>query len=126
MTGHKKPEYSGVAKFLVHVSRPEVQAAWHRATGYLPTTQAAFELTRKQGFYDSHPGTEIPLSELRGDPGARAKVTRYAQASLIRTIVDEELEAAWARRKTPKEAVDSAVDRGNRLLRTASSPAPAR
>ena len=28
---------------------------WHTTTGYVPITQAAYELTRKSGFYDKNP-----------------------------------------------------------------------
>ena len=45
-----REEYSGVAKFFGFLSKPEVQAAWHQNTGYLPITRAAFDLTRAQGF----------------------------------------------------------------------------
>jgi len=118
MAGKKKPEYVGVGKFLAYVSRPAVQAEWHQATGYLPTTEVAFKSVRKEGYPERHPGAEVALNELSGDPGARAKMTRFEQASAIRSIVDDELEAAWTRRKTPKDAVDAAVERGNQFLRT--------
>ena len=49
-------EYKGVAKFFSFLSKPDVQAAWHQNTGYLPITRAAFDLTRAQGFYDRNPG----------------------------------------------------------------------
>ncbi|MGS6341431.1 sn-glycerol-3-phosphate ABC transporter substrate-binding protein UgpB, partial [Enterobacter intestinihominis] len=35
----------------------------------------------------------------------------------IRTIVDEELESVTTRNKTTEQALDSAVERGNQLLR---------
>jgi len=35
----------------------------------------------------------------------------------IRDVEDEELEAVWSGKKTPKEALDDAVKRGNALLR---------
>jgi sn-glycerol 3-phosphate transport system substrate-binding protein len=35
----------------------------------------------------------------------------------IRGIIDEELEAIWSGDKSPQEAMDSAVERGNGLLR---------
>ena len=35
MSGKKPPEYRGVARFLSYLSRPEVQAQWHQATGFL-------------------------------------------------------------------------------------------
>jgi sn-glycerol 3-phosphate transport system substrate-binding protein len=48
-------EYRGVASFFAYLSRPDVQARWHQAIGYLPITQAAYELTRAQGFYERNP-----------------------------------------------------------------------
>ena len=32
-------------------------------------------------------------------------------------IVDEELESVWTGKKTPQQALDTAVERGNQLLR---------
>lgn len=119
MAGKKKPEYAGVAKFLAYLASPQVQAAWHESTGYLPTTEVAFQAAKNQAS-PRYPGAEVALSELGADRRGLAKVMPYEHASAIRAIVDEELEAAWSRRKTPKEAVDDAVERGNRLLRTFS------
>jgi sn-glycerol 3-phosphate transport system substrate-binding protein len=51
-----RAEYAGVAKFFAFLSKPEVQAAWHQNTGYLPITRAAYDLTRAQGVYDRNPG----------------------------------------------------------------------
>jgi sn-glycerol 3-phosphate transport system substrate-binding protein len=35
----------------------------------------------------------------------------------MRTILNEEMEAIWTDKKTPKQALDDAVKRGNDLLR---------
>ena len=35
----------------------------------------------------------------------------------IRDVIDEELEAVWSGKKTPRQALDEAVKRGNELLR---------
>jgi sn-glycerol 3-phosphate transport system substrate-binding protein len=35
----------------------------------------------------------------------------------IRMIIDEELEQVWGEKKTPQQALDSAVSRGDELLR---------
>ena len=51
MAGKKAPEYKGVAAFFNFISSPEVQAASHQRTGYLPITTAAFKLTDSSGFY---------------------------------------------------------------------------
>ena len=44
-----REEYKGVAKFFAFLSKPEVQAAWHQNTGYLPITRAAYDLTPRAG-----------------------------------------------------------------------------
>ena len=117
LAGRSKAEYTGVARFFAYLLRPEVQAEWHQQTGYLPATEAGAELTRKTGFYASHPGADVAVSELPRSPAAGVKLARFAPATYIRSIVNEELEAAWMGRKAPKDAVDAAVERGNRLLK---------
>ncbi len=100
------------------MSRAEVQAAWHQQTGYLPITLAAYELSKKQGFYDKNPGTDTSILQLNlNPPTANSKGLRFGNFVQIRDIFDEELEAAFAGKKTAKEALDSAVKRGNDLLR---------
>ncbi len=118
MAGHKKAEYRGVAKFLAWLSQPAVQAEWHQKTGYVPTTIAAYELTRKQGFYEKNPGHEIAIRQLLlKNPTSDTKGIRLGLFPQIRAIIDEELEQVWALTKTPKQALDDAVGRGNLLLR---------
>jgi len=118
MNGHKKPEYAGVAKFFAYLTRPEVQAEWHQQTGYVPTTLAAYELTKKAGFYEKNPGQEIAVRQLLlKNPTLDTKGIRLGNFVQIRTIIDEELEAVWAFTKTPKQALDAAVERGNVVLR---------
>ena len=118
MNGHKKPEYAGVAKFLAYLSQPEVQAEWHQKTGYVPTTIAAYELTKKQGFYEKNPGHEIAIRQLLlKNPSSETKGIRLGSFPQIRAIIEEELEQVWNLSKTPKQALDEAAERGNQLLR---------
>src|ERR1700704_1864374 len=58
-----RDEYKGVAKFFAFLSKPEVQAAWHQNTGYMPIPRAGFDLTRAQGFYDRNPGAAISIEQ---------------------------------------------------------------
>jgi len=109
--------YKGIAKFFTFLSSPEVQADWHQSTGYVPITLAAYELTRKQGFYDKNPGTDIAIKELTNKPPtANSKGLRLGNFVQIRNINDEELEAVWSGQKTAKQALDDAVKRGNEQL----------
>lgn len=118
LAGHPEAEYEGVAKFFSYLSRPEVQAEWHQQTGYLPITLAAYDLTKEQGFYEENPGTETALIQMTGKaPTENSKGIRLGSFDQIRTVIDEELEAVWVGDKTAQAALDSAVERGNVLLR---------
>ena len=113
-----REEYKGVAKFFGYLSKPEVQAAWHQNTGYLPITRAAFELTRAQGFYDRNPGTAISIEQITlKAPTENSRGVRLGSFVLIRDVIDDELEQAFSGKKSAQAALDSAVERGNRLLR---------
>jgi sn-glycerol 3-phosphate transport system substrate-binding protein len=113
-----RAEYKGVAKFFAYLSKPQVQAAWHQHTGYLPVTQAAFDLTRAQGFYDRNPGTAISIEQITlKPPTENSRGVRLGSFVLIRDVIDDELEQAFSGKKSAKAALDSAVERGNRLLR---------
>jgi sn-glycerol 3-phosphate transport system substrate-binding protein len=111
-------EYKGVAKFFGFLSKPEVQAAWHQNTGYLPITRAAFDLTRAQGFYDRNPGAAIATEQIiLKPPTENSRGVRLGSFVLIRDVIDDELEQAFSGKKTAQAAMESAVERGNRLLR---------
>ncbi len=120
-------EYKGVAKFFAFLSRPEVQAAWHQNTGYLPITRAAFDLTRAQGFYDRNPGTAISIEQITlKPPTENSRGLRLGSFVLIRDVIDDELEQAFSGKKPTQAALDSAVERGNRLLRQFERASPDR
>jgi sn-glycerol 3-phosphate transport system substrate-binding protein len=116
MAGRRKADYAGVARFLAFFSRPEVQAEWHQRTGLVPLTAAAYELTRKAGFYKKHPGHEIAVRQimLKGTPNWRS--LRLGQHPRLRSIIDEEIELAWEGKKAPLDALNAAVTRGNAFL----------
>ena len=118
MGGKKPAEYRGVAKFFGYLSRPEVQMEWHTKTGYVPITLAAYELTRKSGFYAKEPGAEMVVKQLtHKPPTANSKGLRFGNFVQGREVIEEELEAAFAGRKDAKTAMDDAVRRGNEVLR---------
>lgn len=118
LAGHDSEEYKGVGEFLAYLSSTDVQAKWHQDTGYLPITIAAGEATRASGFYDENPGTDVAVIQMTAkEPTANSKGLRLGSFDQIRGIIDEELEAIWAGDKTAQEAMDSAKERGDALLR---------
>jgi sn-glycerol 3-phosphate transport system substrate-binding protein len=116
MAGHKPAEYKGVAAFFNYLSSPEVQAASHQRTGYLPITTAAFKLTEASGFYKKFPGTDVAPTQMIRKTTDKSRGIRLGNFLQIRTIIDEELEQVWAGKKTAKEGLDAAVQRGNEQL----------
>ncbi|WP_299280726.1 sn-glycerol-3-phosphate ABC transporter substrate-binding protein UgpB [uncultured Tateyamaria sp.] len=118
MEGHEDAEYKGVGEFLSFLSSSDVQASWHQNTGYLPITAEAGVATRAAGFYEQNPGTDIAVIQMTAkEPTANSKGLRLGSFDQIRGIIDEELEGIWAGDKTAQEAMDSAKERGDALLR---------
>ncbi|MGE5475319.1 MAG: sn-glycerol-3-phosphate ABC transporter substrate-binding protein UgpB [Bacteroidales bacterium] len=118
MAGHGRNDYLGVARFFDYLSSPEIQAATHQRTGYLPITREAYSLSRREGFYASNPETEVAVKQITlHRPTEYSKGVRLGNFVRIRDVIDEELDAVWAGRKDAQAALDDAVRRGNELLR---------
>ena len=111
-------EYKGVDKFLAFLSDTDRQVEIHKASGYLPITKAAYEKAKAQGFYKDQPYLETPLMELTNKPPTEnSRGLRLGNMVQLRDIWAEEIEQALAGKKTAKQALDSAVERGNTMLR---------
>ncbi len=118
MGGKKPDEYKGVAKFFAFLSQPEIQMEWHTATGYVPITMAAYQMTRKSGFYDKNPGLDMAIKELTYKaPTANSKGLRFGNFVQGREVIEEEMEAVFSGKKDAKSGLDEAVRRGNEILR---------
>jgi sn-glycerol 3-phosphate transport system substrate-binding protein len=116
MSGKKPAEYKAVAAFFNYLSQPEVAAKSHQRTGYLPVTKASFELTDKSGFYKENPGTDVSVTQMIRKTTDKSRGVRLGNFVQVRTIIDEEFEGIWSGKKTPKEAIDTAIKRGNEQL----------
>lgn len=116
MSGKKPVEYKGVGAFFDYLSRADVQAKSHQMTGYLPITLAAFEMTEKSGFYAKNPGADVAVNQMIRKTTDKSRGIRLGNFVQIRAIIDEELEGVWAGKQGVKEALDTAVRRGNEQL----------
>lgn len=113
----KPAEYAAVAKFFSYLSQADVQMAWHTKTGYVPITQAAYDMTKKSGFYDKDPGAELAVKQLTHKaPTANSKGLRFGNFVQGRTVIEEELEAVFSGKKTAKQGLDDAVRRADEIL----------
>jgi sn-glycerol 3-phosphate transport system substrate-binding protein len=116
MAGKKPAEYKGVAAFFAHLSKPEIAAASHQRTGYLPVTIASFQLTEKSGFYKANPGTDVSVNQMIRKVTDKSRGIRLGNFVQIRTIIDEEMEQVWAGKKSAKDGLEAAKKRGDELL----------
>ena len=118
MSGKKAEDYKGVTKFFSYLSSTAVQVDWHKSTGYVPITNAAYEATRKEGYYTKVPGADMAVRQLTNKPPTpNSKGLRFGNYVQGREVIEEELEAVFAGKKTAKAAMDDAVRRGNEILR---------
>jgi sn-glycerol 3-phosphate transport system substrate-binding protein len=117
MSGKKPNEYKGVAKFLSYLADPQRQAQWHQQTGYLPITPVAYEITKKAGFYEKNPGTDISVRQMTLNPPAPfTRGLRFGSMPQVRDVIEEEMENMLAGKQDAKAALDNAVRRGDELL----------
>ena len=79
-------------------------------------TIASFELTEKSGFYKTNPGTDVAPNQMIRKTTDKSRGIRLGNFVQIRTIIDEEMEQVWNGKKSPKEGLDAAIQRGNEQL----------
>lgn len=120
MTAPKRTaeEYKGVVEFFRFISQPEVVAKWHMETGFLPITFGGFERAQSLGYYRQNPGADIPYRQLtRTEPSENSRGLRLGNMPEIRNVIQEELEKALQGQQSAQQAMESAVARGNVILR---------
>ena len=116
--GLSPEEERGVAQFLAFLSERDAQENGHKDTGYIPVTVEAYESLKAAGYYDENPTMEIPVLQLAAkQPTENSGGLRLGNLVQIRDVIREEMEAAFSGAKTAQQALDTAVSRGNELLR---------
>ena len=116
MAGKPAAEYKGVADFLNFLNDTKVQAASHQRTGYLPVNTEAYKLTVASGFYEKKPGTDVAVTQMIRKATDKSRGIRLGNFVQVRSIADEETEQIWTGKKTPQQALDAVVQRGNEQL----------
>ena len=73
-------------------------------------------MQKKQGFYEKNPGTDVAVQQMIVKTTNNSRGVRAGNFPQIRDVMDEELEAVWAGKKTAKQGLDDAVKRGNDII----------
>ncbi|SCX31251.1 sn-glycerol-3-phosphate-binding periplasmic protein UgpB precursor [Agrobacterium sp. DSM 25558] len=116
MSGKPEAENKCVADFFQFLTSPEIQKFYHQATGYVAITQAAYELAKKEGYYEKQPVAEIGIKQLSLPGGEWSKGYRLGFYPQIRTVMEREYGRIFSGEVQPKEALEIIEKEGNELL----------
>ncbi|MFC0245525.1 extracellular solute-binding protein [Falsochrobactrum ovis] len=118
MKGHSDEEYKGAAAFFDFLAKPETQVWWSKNTGYVPVTTTAYEALKEEGYFEKHPTRAIAIEQLMRKPNSDNSLGfRFGNSNQANVFIMEEVMAAVLGQKPAQEALDSAVTRGNEVLR---------
>nr|WP_170461653.1 extracellular solute-binding protein [Ruegeria arenilitoris] len=116
MAGKSDEENKATAAFFEFLTKPETQYMWHRETGYVPITTAAYEMAKGDGHYDRAPAAEVGIKQLSLPAGENTKGYRMGFYVQIRDVMNRE----YGRILTGETSVDDAFkaieDEANGLL----------
>jgi sn-glycerol 3-phosphate transport system substrate-binding protein len=119
LSGKTEDEYKAAAAYLSFLATPESEEFWVSNTGYIPVTKAGYNALLAKGFYNDAPykNRDIALKSLTfTEPNNLTRGIRLGSFIQIRAEWLAEVQAAFAGQKTMKEALDTAVSRGNEQL----------
>jgi sn-glycerol 3-phosphate transport system substrate-binding protein len=116
MSGKSAEQNKCVADFFQFLTSPEIQKFYHQATGYVAITEAAYELAKKEGYYDKEPVAEVGIKQLKLDDGEWSKGYRLGFYPQIREIMEREYGRIFSGETSVKDAFDTIEKEGNQLL----------
>lgn len=106
MSGKADEENKGVAEFFKYLTSPEVQYMWHRETGYVPITNAAYDMATEDGHYERSPAAKVGVEQLLLPAGEWTKGYRMGFYVQIRDVMNRE----YGRILTDESDVDTAFE----------------
>ncbi|MCM2291707.1 extracellular solute-binding protein [Allorhizobium sp. BGMRC 0089] len=116
MAGKPEAENHCTAAFFNFLTSPEIQYYWHKNTGYVPITTAAYDLAKKDGYYEKTPVAEVGIKQLMLPGGKWDKGYRLGFYPQIRSVMEREYNKIFSGETTPKAAMDTIEKEGNEIL----------
>ncbi|TCS38745.1 extracellular solute-binding protein [Reinekea marinisedimentorum] len=116
MAGHTDKEYEAVAAFFNYLTKPETQYFWHRETGYVPITNAAYNLAKDDGYYAANPDAEVGIKQLSLDEGEWTKGYRLGFYVQTRESIYREMDRIMSGETTVEAALKAIETDANRNL----------
>ncbi|MGB7327361.1 MAG: extracellular solute-binding protein [Rubripirellula sp.] len=116
MSGKSDEENKGVANFLSFLTSPEMQYFWHKETGYVPITNAAYDLAKTDGYYETTPDAEVGILQLSQPGGEWTKGYRLGYYVQIRDVMYKYFDDIFAGKTSIDDAFSSMETESNALL----------
>lgn len=116
MAGKSDEEYKGVADFFAFLTNPESQVFWHKETGYVPITTAAYDMAKDEGYYKSTPDAEVGILQLSQPGGEWTKGYRLGYYVQIREVMYKNFDNIFSGNATVDEAFAAMEEESNTLL----------
>ncbi|MBZ4022155.1 ABC transporter substrate-binding protein [Rhodobacter sp. TJ_12] len=116
MAGKPAEENACTAEFFSFLTSPEIQVYWHKNTGYVPITTAAYDMAKAEGWYDETPVAEVGIKQLMLPGGDWSKGYRMGFYPQIRTVMEREFNRIFSGEVSPKDALDTIETEANGLL----------
>lgn len=116
MAGKSAEENSATAKFFEFLTSAETQKFWHKETGYVPITEAAYELAKSEGYYEEAPAAEIGIMQLSLDAGDNTRGYRMGFYVQIRDVMNREYGRILSGETSVEDAFKNIETEANQLL----------
>ena len=116
MAGKSAEENAATAKFFEYLTSPSVQYFWHKQTGYVPITEAAYEMAKADGHYDRMPAAEVGIQQLSLDAGDNTRGYRMGFYVQIRDVMNREYGRILTGETSVEEAFQNIENEANDLL----------
>ncbi len=116
MAGQSDEENAATAAFFEYLTSPEVQYMWHRETGYVPITTAAYEMAKADGHYDRFPAAEVGIQQLSLASGENTRGYRMGFYVQIRDVMNREFGRILTGETSVDEAFATIEAEANELL----------
>ncbi len=116
MAGHDAEENKATAAFFDFLTSSEVQYFWHKETGYVPITEAAYEMAKADGHYDRAPAAEVGIQQLSLPGGDNTKGYRMGFYVQIRDVMNREYGRILTGETSVEDAFNAIESEANNLL----------
>ncbi|MEM9224294.1 MAG: extracellular solute-binding protein [Pseudomonadota bacterium] len=117
MAGHDADEDKATAEFFRFLTAPETQYMWHRDTGYVPITEAAYALAKSDGHYERFPAAEVGIEQLSLPGGEFTKGYRMGFYVQIRDVMNREYSRVLSGETDVDTAFENIEREANELLK---------